>query len=249
MTKSPKPAPSPDCRRRRKESLINGFRGEQAFAVSKIQSSRFRIGTHVVSYNGLRGTLSLVLLAVSARHAAAGACLPLRGPAQRLKIAGHRGRLWADSAGKTPLQGEHDSVLECGIPMESGRSRGTPIKVETQGCSRESPKAALSRRTGVWTFCTSPASLIAGADHVRCPQAKGLVHASPGQRPGFPCGCILLQANPDSESGPHRFHLCRSAQIPTRRRDPVRSISTMNRAFSAQNGLWRMNPGCRPGLV
>ena len=63
MTKSPKRAPFPGCRRRRKESLINGLRGEQAFGVPKNQSET----PYVVSYNGLRSTLSLV---VPTKHAA-----------------------------------------------------------------------------------------------------------------------------------------------------------------------------------
>jgi len=37
------------------------LRGEQALAVPKNRSSRFRIGTYVVSYNGSRKTLSLAL--------------------------------------------------------------------------------------------------------------------------------------------------------------------------------------------
>ena len=40
------------------------------------------------------------------------------------------------------------------------------------------------------------------ADPVRRSQAKGLVHTSPGQRPGFPCGFVLLQAN----GLPHGVH-------------------------------------------
>ncbi len=55
LTKSPKRAPFSPCRRRRKESLINGFGGEQAFAVPKNRSET----PYVVSYNGLRKTLSL----------------------------------------------------------------------------------------------------------------------------------------------------------------------------------------------
>ena len=49
LTKSPKRAPFPDCRRRRKESLISGLRGEQAFTVPKSQSET----PYVVSYDGL----------------------------------------------------------------------------------------------------------------------------------------------------------------------------------------------------
>ncbi len=45
-----------DCRRRRKESLIDGLRGEQAFEVPKNHSET----PYVVSYNGLRRTLWLV---------------------------------------------------------------------------------------------------------------------------------------------------------------------------------------------
>jgi hypothetical protein len=45
------------------------------------------------------------------------------------------------------------------------------------------------------------------ADPVRRSQAKGLAHASPGQRPGFPSGFILLQAN----GLPHRVRWDRSA--------------------------------------
>ena len=101
------------------------------------------------------------------------------------------------------------------------------------------------RRPGVWTLSALPASLIWAADHILCSQAKGLTYTSPGQRPGFACGSILLQAN----GLPHTFHLSRSAQIPTRRRNAVRSIVIMNRAFSAQNGLWPINPGRCPGLV
>ena len=57
VTRSPKRAPFPDCRRRRKESLINGLQGERGFAVPRNQSET----PYVVSYKGLRRTSSLVL--------------------------------------------------------------------------------------------------------------------------------------------------------------------------------------------
>jgi hypothetical protein len=46
-------------------------------------------------------------------------------------------------------------------------------------------------------------------------QAKGPIHASPGQRPGFTCAFILLQAI----GLRHRVLWVRSTRIPTRRRD------------------------------
>ena len=48
---------------------------------------------------------------------------------------------------------------------------------------------------------------ILAADHILCSQAKGLTYTSPGQRPGFACGSIRLQAN----GLPHTFHLSRLA--------------------------------------
>ncbi len=50
-------AGSVECGRRRKESLINGLRVEQALPVPQTQSET----SYVVSYNGLRRTLSRVL--------------------------------------------------------------------------------------------------------------------------------------------------------------------------------------------
>ena len=50
---------------------------------------------------------------------------------------------------------------------------------------------------------------------IRRSQAKGLIHTSPAQRPGFPCDFILLQAI----GLRHRVLWVRLAQVPTRRRD------------------------------
>jgi len=64
-------------------------------------------------------------------------------------------------------------------------------------------------------FGNSIAPTLRGTDRNRCSQAKGLIHTSPGQRPGFPCGFVLLQAI----GLRHRVLWVRLAQIPTRRRD------------------------------
>ena len=74
-----------------------------------------------------------------------------------------------------------------------------------------------------------------------CFQAKGLIHTSPGQRPGI-LVVLFVQAN----GLPHRVHGVRPGQTETPWPQPV---SKMNRAFSAQNGLWTINPGRCPGLV
>ncbi len=116
LTKSPKRAPFPDCRRRRKESLINGLGVEQAFAVAKNQSET----PHVVSYNGLRRTLSLAL---PAAFGAALGCQRVDASGNRFAGKGEqfvkrsgtrrRGRaqpvsatMWVSSSGRVPAARE-----------------------------------------------------------------------------------------------------------------------------------------------
>src|SRR5208337_267030 len=86
------------------------------------------------------------------------------------------------------------SQRECNVLLTADRAGGYG-----------EPMARELRIPGLWTLSALPASLIWAADHILCSQAKGLTYTSPGQRPGFACGSILLQAN----GLPHTFHLSR----------------------------------------
>jgi hypothetical protein len=81
-----------------------------------------------------------------------------------------------------------------------------------------------------------------GTDRSRCSQAKGLIHTSPGQRPGFPCGFVLLQAI----GLRHRVLWGRLTQIPTRRRD--RASIPQDNESRLQRSEWSFadKPGALP---
>jgi hypothetical protein len=84
----------------------------------------------------------------------------------------------------------------------------------TGGCGRGGHSRMVQRSDACPYPHRRPHSL-READCIRCSQAKGLTHTSPGQRPGFPCGFFLLQAN----GLRHRVLWVRLAQIPRRPRD------------------------------